>query len=80
MDRVSGNSEETRMSLYISVPAGSPAATVNVELPGIAGAAGFPKQNITVNPGSVVEVTGFPTVDAGDEINRNVNPDSRVYF
>jgi len=80
MDRQSGDANETKLSLYISVPAGSNAAIVNVELPGIAGATGFPKQNLTVAPGTVIEVTGFPTGDPADELNPNGLPDARLYY
>ena len=80
MDRESGDANETKLSLYISVPVGSPSATVNVELPGIPGAATFPRQNITVAPGTVVEITGFPTGDPGDEFNPNGLPDARLYY
>lgn len=80
MDRISGDANETKLSLYISVPAGSPSALVNVDLPGIAGASGFPKQNLTVAPGSVLEVSGFPTGDPGDELNPNGLPDARLYY
>lgn len=80
MDRNAGDANETKLSLYISVPVGSPAAVVNVELPGIPGAATFPRQNITVAPGTVVEVTGFPTGDPADEMNPSGLPDTRLYY
>jgi gliding motility-associated-like protein len=80
MDQPAGDADETKMSLYISVPSGSTAALVSVELPGIPGATGFPKQNLVVNPGTVLEVTGFPTGDPGDEMNPSGLPDSRLYY
>lgn len=79
MDQPAGDADETKMSLYISVPAGGTAASVTVELPGIPGATGFPKQNLVVNPGSVVEVTGFPTGGA-NAMNPTGLPDSRLYY
>jgi gliding motility-associated-like protein len=79
MDQPAGDADETKMSLYISVPAGSTPAIVNVELPGIPGATGFPKQNLVVNPGSVVEVTGFPTGGAS-ALNPTGLPDARLYY
>ncbi|GAB4094005.1 PKD-like domain-containing protein [Flaviaesturariibacter terrae] len=78
MEQNSGDADEARMSIYISVPAGSVAATVKVELPGIPGASGFP-QTVTVNPGSVSEVTGFPTGDPANTINSGGFPDTRLY-
>jgi gliding motility-associated-like protein len=78
MEEVAGDADEAQMSIYITVPAGSIPATVRVELPGIPGAAGFP-QIVTVNPGSVSEVTNFPTGDPGNTINTGGFPDSRLY-
>lgn len=80
MDQASGDPDETKMSLYISVPAGSNPAIVNVEIPGMTGATGFPKQNLTVNPGTVLEVTGFPTGDPANYLNPNGMPDTRLYY
>jgi gliding motility-associated-like protein len=80
MSQKAGNSGEAKLSIYISVPAGSQAASVNVDLPGIPGAAGFPKQNLSVAGGSVVEVKDFPTGDINDEENPNGLPDTRLYY
>lgn len=79
MKEPSGDADETKMSIYISVPLGSSPAMVNVELPGIPGATGFPKQNLVVNPGSVIEVTGFPT-GGPNKLNPTGLPDSRLYY
>ncbi|TCZ73166.1 PKD-like domain-containing protein [Flaviaesturariibacter aridisoli] len=78
MEERAGDSNEARMSIYISVPQGTVPASVRVELPGIPGAAGFP-QVVTVNPGTVSEVTGFPTGDPGNTINSGGFPDTRLY-
>ncbi|RYY40121.1 MAG: PKD domain-containing protein [Chitinophagaceae bacterium] len=79
MNQKAGNTAEARMSIYISVPSGSVPADVRVELPGIAGAAGFP-QTVTVNPGTVSEVTGFPTGDPNNNLNPTGMPDTRLYY
>jgi gliding motility-associated-like protein len=79
MSQKAGNSGEAKLSIYISVPSGSVAATVQIELPGIAGAATFPR-TITVNPGVATEVNGFPTGDAADEMNPSGMPDTRLYY
>jgi hypothetical protein len=79
MDRQSGNAAEAKLSLYISVPQGSQAATINVEMPGIAGYANF-QQNVSVTPGTIKEITGFPTGDPSDEYNPGNMPDARLYY
>jgi gliding motility-associated-like protein len=79
MDQRAGNSAEAKLSIYVSVPSGSQAATVNVELPGVAGATGFPKQNLSVAAGTVIEIKDFPTGDAANEFNPSGRPDSRLY-
>jgi gliding motility-associated-like protein len=79
MNQKAGNSGEAKMSIYISVPSGTTAATVTVELPGIPGASGFP-QAVTVTPGTVTEVTGFPTGDPNNALNPTGLPDSRLYY
>lgn len=79
MNQKAGQSGEAKMSIFISVPSGSVAASVRVELPGIPGAAGFP-QTVTINPGAVSEVTGFPTGDASSNLNPGGFPDARLYY
>lgn len=79
MKKAAGNSAEAKMSIYISVPSGATSAAVTVELPGIPGATGFP-QTVTVLPGTVTEVTGFPTGDASSQLNPGGFPDTRLYY
>jgi gliding motility-associated-like protein len=79
MSQKAGNTGEAKLSVYISVPSGSVAATVKVEMPGISGAAGFP-QIVTVNPGSVAEVSGFPTGDPNNALNPSAMADTRLYY
>jgi hypothetical protein len=79
MREKAGSANEVKLSIYISVPSGAIPATVKVELPGVAGASGFP-QTVTVNPGSVTEITGFPTGDPANQLNPNGLPDTRLYF
>ncbi|TCJ14218.1 PKD domain-containing protein [Flaviaesturariibacter flavus] len=79
MSQKAGNSGEAKLSIYISVPSGSIPATVRVELPGISGATGFP-QTVTVAPGAVSEVEGFPTGDASNALNPGGMPDTRLYY
>lgn len=76
----SADGDKAKLSLYLSVPLGSQAAIVNIEMPGISGATGFPKQNLVVAPGTILEITGFPTGDPGDELNASKQPDSRLYY
>jgi gliding motility-associated-like protein len=77
-DRSAGDANEAKMSIYISVPAGSQPATVNVEVPGLPGAPGFPKTGLTVAPGAVIEVKDFPTGDGG--VNASKKPDTRLFY
>jgi gliding motility-associated-like protein len=79
MNQKAGTSGEAKLSIYISVPAGTSPATVKVELPGVPGAAGFP-QTVTVTPGTVTEVTNFPTGDAANALNPSALPDTRLYY
>ncbi|RYY40124.1 MAG: PKD domain-containing protein [Chitinophagaceae bacterium] len=79
MSQKAGNSNECKLSVYISVPSGATSASVVVEMPGIAGAPGFPRI-VTVAPGTVQEITGFPTGDAADEMNPSGQPDTRLYY
>ena len=77
-DRQAGNTAEGKLSIYIA--AGDQPAIVNVELPGIPGAVGFPKSNINVPANTVVEIKDFPTGDAGDNMNPSGLPDARLYY
>ncbi|GAB4094008.1 PKD-like domain-containing protein [Flaviaesturariibacter terrae] len=79
MSSKAGASGEAKLSIYISVPDGTTAASVRVELPGISGASGFP-QTVTVTPGTVTEVTNFPTGDPSDQLNPSGMPDTRLYY
>lgn len=79
MSSKAGASGEAKLSIYISVPDGTTAASVRVELPGISGAPGFP-QTVTVTPGTVTEVTNFPTGDPSDQLNPAGMPDTRLYY
>ncbi|RYY66510.1 MAG: PKD domain-containing protein, partial [Chitinophagaceae bacterium] len=79
MSQKSGSSGEALLSLYLSVPDGATSATVVVDLPGIPGASGFPR-TVTVTPGTVTEVTGFPTGDASSQYNAAGLPDTRLYY
>ena len=80
MNAKAGDAAETKLSIYISVPLGSPAALINVDLPGIVGAIGFPKQGLSITPGSVIEISDFPTGDASNNLNPGGFPDSRLYY
>lgn len=80
MSQKSGNSGEAKLSIYISVPSGAQNATVNIDLPGIPGAAGFPKTGIVVQPNAVTEISGFPTGSTTDEMNPTGLPDTRLYY
>ncbi len=77
-DRKAGDAAEGKLSIYIA--AGSQPAIVNIELPGISGAVGFPKNNINIPANSIVEIKDFPTGDAGDNLNPNGLPDARLYY
>ncbi|RYY99572.1 MAG: PKD domain-containing protein [Chitinophagaceae bacterium] len=79
MSQKAGNSGEAKLSIYISVPSGSVPASVVVEMPGIEGAPGFPR-TVTVTPGTVTEVSGFPTGDASNQYNPGNQPDTRLYY
>jgi len=76
MEEQAGDAQEAKLSLYIA--AGDQPATVVVELPGVPGAAGFPR-TVSIPANSVVEVTGFPTGDPNDEINPSGLPDVRLF-
>jgi gliding motility-associated-like protein len=79
MNQKAGASGEAKLSIYVSVPSGTTAASVVIDLPGIPGAATFPR-TITVTPGTVTEVTGFPTGDAASQYNPTNLPDTRLYY
>ncbi|MBP9213218.1 MAG: PKD domain-containing protein [Chitinophagaceae bacterium] len=77
-DRKSGDANEGKLSVYIA--AGDQAAVVNVELPGIPGAAGFPKNNITIPANTVVEIKDFPTGSSSNNMNPTGLPDARLFY
>lgn len=77
-DRKSGDANEGKLSVYIA--AGDQAAVVNVELPGILGAAGFPKNNITIPANTVVEIKDFPTGSSSNNMNPTGLPDARLFY
>ena len=66
-----------QMSVYIA--AGDKDAVVNVELPGIPGAIGFPQTSVKIPAHTVKEITGFP-IGTVDEFNKGNGPDSRLYY
>ena len=74
-DTASGSANGAHFSLYIA--AGSKAANVVVDLPGLPGSLTFPR-TITVPANSVVEVGGFPIGD-GNATNPSMAPDVRLY-
>lgn len=76
MEEPAGDPQEAMLSLYIS--AGDQPATVVVALPGVPGAATFPR-TVNIPANSVVEVTGFPTGDPNDELNPMGMPDVRLF-
>jgi gliding motility-associated-like protein len=80
MSQKAGSSGEAKLSIYISVPSGTQNALVNVDLPGIPGASGFPKTGLSIAPNTVTEVTGFPTGSTTDEMNPTGLPDTRLYY
>jgi gliding motility-associated-like protein len=77
-DRVSGNSAEGKLSIYIA--AGDQPAVINVEMPGIPGAAGFPKIGIPVPANTVVEIKDFPTGSSSNNLNPQGLPDTRLFY
>lgn len=76
MKQKSGVSAEAQLSVYISTT--DQPAEVVVEIPGQPGAVGFPK-TLSLQPNSVVEVTGFPTGDTNNYYNTGGFPDTRLY-
>ena len=77
-DRKSGDSHEGKLSIYIA--AGNQDAVISVELPGIIGAAGFPKTNITIPANTIYEVKDFPTGSTTNNMNPTGLPDSRLFY
>ncbi len=75
-----GSSGETKLSIYISAPEGSQPAIVNVEIPGVIGAVGFPRTGITIQPNTVTEITGFPTGSTTNNMNPTGLPDTRLFY
>jgi gliding motility-associated-like protein len=80
MSKPANDADEAKLSIYIAAPVGAQPAIISIELPGIPGATGFPKQNIVVNPGTAIEIKDFPTGDNNDELNPSHLPDSRLYY
>ena len=76
-DTAVGTAAAAHMTLYIG--AGSQPATVVVELPGIPGAATFPR-TVNIPANSVVTVGGFPVGNPADATNAAGMPDCRLYY
>lgn len=77
-DRRSGDANEGKLSIYIA--AGDQPAIVNVELPAILGAVGFPRNGITIPANTVIEVKDFPTGSTTNNMNPTGLPDSRLFY
>lgn len=75
-DTATGSAQGAHLTLYIA--AGSQAANVVVEMPGITGANTFPR-TISIPANSVGIVNGFP-IPTNDPKNTTNSADSRLYY